>query len=73
METEIYPEMIPMWGNPDINMPFNVTLYNANIRYLKYLYIGNDRITQDELEFLIGKELTLYNIHSDLKKRTKKP
>ena len=48
--------MIPVWGNPYINIPFNVTLYNDNFRYLKDFYIGNDRITHDEVEFFIGKK-----------------
>ena len=55
-EIHIEPEMTPVWGNPILNLPFNITLYNANFRYLKDFYIGNERITQEEIEFYTDKK-----------------
>ena len=56
-EIIIEPEMTPVWGNPTLNLPFNITLYNVNLRYLKDFYIGNERITQEEIEYFTDKKL----------------
>ena len=52
-------DLTPLWGNPDIKLPFNAKMYTANIRYLNDLYKdGNVRLTMNELELKLGSKLS---------------
>ena len=54
-----------LWGNPEINVPFNVKIYNGNIRYAIDLYKnGNERLTQEEIEVRIGTQITFIDYHA---------
>ena len=57
-------ELTPIWGNPHINAIFNISLFNANIRYLQDLYRGNTRLTLDELKNISGVKLPFTHFHS---------
>ena len=52
-------ELTPLWGNPQIRIPFNSKLFNNNIRYLRDLYNGDGtRLTKIDLELKIGRRMT---------------
>ena len=63
--TERSASHLHLWGNPEINVPFNVKIYNGNIRYAIDLYKnGNERLTQEEIEVRIGTQITFIDYHA---------
>ena len=51
--------------HPEINVPFNVKIYNGNIRYVTDLYKnGNERLSQEEMEARIGTQITFIAYHA---------
>ena len=49
--------MTLIWGNPNILLPFNQFLFNANVRYLEDLYIKQQRCTIKDLEEKIHRKI----------------
>ena len=56
--TTISTVYLPIWGNPDFNLPFNRTLFENKIYYVQDMFDENGTpYTQDTLEGIIGKKL----------------
>ena len=60
--TTISTVYLPIWGNPDFNLPFNQTLFESKIYYVQDMFDESGTpYSQDTLEGIIGKNCSLPN------------
>ena len=51
-------EFLPIWGNPNMNIPFDIQMYNSNIMFVQDLFSGNgDVLGIKELESRIDSKI----------------
>ena len=55
----------PIWGNPELNIPFNYTLFRNKILYLQDMFDENGiPYTQEALEHIIGTKVYFTQYHA---------
>ena len=61
-ETPQQIELTPIWGNPDLQIEFDISLFRANVRFLQDLYSDNTRVSLNEFKNLTqtGLPFTYY-------------
>ena len=63
--TPVSTTYIPIWGNPDLNIPFNHTLFKNKIHYVQDMFDETGRpYTQESLEHIIGARIYFTQYHA---------
>ena len=63
--TDHSADNIKIWGNPEINIQFNINICNGNIRYVSDLYdCKGVKLSQQDIAVRVGAKITFIEYHA---------